>query len=114
MGCILFELAMGRKAFNNDWDTHNYVVSGNTISMPLDEFFSDQCKETIANNIFLMLQCDPSHRPSAPDRLEIFTRNFESTQGQAHQGVNIQQVFHDTPRITSEQLISSLEGEDLD
>ena len=112
MGCILYELAMGQKAFNDDFDTHYYAISRSTISVPLDEYFSDRCKETIASNIVTILQCDPSPIPSAPDLLEIFTRNFESTQGQSPQIVHIHQAFDETHRITSEQLTPSLDGKD--
>ena len=48
MGCILYELAVGRKAFKDDWSANEYKKSsGSTLEIHLDEHFSNQCTETI-------------------------------------------------------------------
>lgn len=86
MGCILYELAVGRKAFSNDWATWNYTVSqGINFEIPLDENFSDACKVPIAKNITRMLAIDPQSRPSATSFVDEFKQNFQITQSPARQ-----------------------------
>ena len=78
--------------------TQEYKRSGIGFKVLLDEYFSDQCKETITRNITLMLQIDSTLRPSAMYLLEEFSRNFQITHVQPHHNVQIHQDFHETPQ----------------
>jgi serine/threonine protein kinase len=40
MGCILYELAVGQKAFNDDFATYEYKRSAKELDVPLDETFN--------------------------------------------------------------------------
>jgi serine/threonine protein kinase len=59
MGCILYELAVGRRAFYNDFATIKYRISKPDISVYLDNSFGEQCKETVTRNITRILRIDP-------------------------------------------------------
>lgn len=99
LGCILYELSVGQRVFNNDWATLEYKASSESgLEIPLDEYFSDQCKETIRTNIRLMLQIDYTSRPSAVDLLEEFSRNFQLTQACPHPNIQICLDFHENQR----------------
>src|SRR5437016_9498862 len=41
MGCILYELAIGKRAFNNDFATQEYASRENSLEILLDENFSE-------------------------------------------------------------------------
>ena len=76
MGCILYELATGTKAFQNDYATLQY--KGAALELPLDEYFSTQCREIVAENIARMLKVVPASRPSVRQLLKEFSRDFEN------------------------------------
>ena len=80
MGCILYELAVGRKAFISDWTVFTYTSSGE-VDVPLDDHaFSEKCKANIDRNIRCMLQITPLSRPSAAELFEEFCCNCEDPQ----------------------------------
>jgi len=110
LGCILYELSVGQRAFNSDYATLQYKESGRTMKVILDEGFSDRCKETVTRNIVIMLQIDFSARPSATDLLEEFTRNFQSSQFQPQVVVQIDHIFHENCTTRSSGLNSLLQG----
>jgi serine/threonine protein kinase len=115
MGCILYELAAGQRAFNNDWATHEYKMStGSWLNVPFDEYFSDQCKAMIGRNIALMLQIDSTLRPSAMHLLEEFSRNFQITHIRSPKNVQIHHDFNETQQSTGilDSLNPSLQGND--
>jgi hypothetical protein len=98
MGCILYELAMTRRAFESDWDTQEYKRRGESIDVSLDDTFSEQCKSGIVRNIYLMLQIDHALRPVATYFLEEFSRNYESANSLQHQDeTRSTQVVHFHP-----------------
>jgi len=43
MGCILYELAVGRKAFRDDWAVIQYKIEGKDLELNVDETFGEQC-----------------------------------------------------------------------
>ena len=114
MGCILYELAVGKKAFNSDYVPGEYQIPGSTLQT-LDDDFGDPYKETITANIALMLQIDSTLRPSALHLLQEFSRNFQSTPFQSHHSMQIHQDFREIlesrqdPGILDE-LESSIQG----
>ena len=114
MGCILYELAVGKKTFNSDYVPSEYQIPESTLQT-LDDNFGDPYKETITANIALMLQIDSTLRPSAMHLLQEFSRNFQSTPFQPHYSMQIQQDFREilesgqTPGILDE-LVSSIHG----
>jgi len=80
MGCILYELAVGGKAFISDWTVFTYTSSGE-VDVPLDDHaFSEKCKANIDRNIRCMLQIRPLSRPSAAELFEEFCCNCEDPQ----------------------------------
>ena len=69
LGCILFELCIGEKAFQNDWDTYAYATSNlsghSRIHFPNYLGHNDASKRTFRVWINEMLQVDYQNRPSA-------------------------------------------------
>jgi Protein kinase domain len=101
MGCILYELAVGQKAFYNNIATYEYKMRGITLGVPLDEYFSDACKDCITRNIISMLEIDRTLRPSASDLLVEFTRNCEIKAAYPRANVKIHKDFHRDPDLLS-------------
>jgi serine/threonine protein kinase len=67
MGCILYELATGRKSFRNDCATLYYAKSRTMPDISLDGGFNDQDKESITSYAVIMLLLNPTSRPSSTD-----------------------------------------------
>ena len=65
MGCILYELATRKRAFEDDWEVLQYRHSGNSKEIVLEATFDSHSSETIANHVVEMLQIASSARPSA-------------------------------------------------
>jgi serine/threonine protein kinase len=101
MGCIMYELALRKRAFGNDYATMEYRmeyrVHQKAIPVILDETFGEQCKEPIVTNITNMLQMEPAKRPSATDLVEEFSRQLQVTQLQPHHNVHVLEDFHPVP-----------------
>ena len=76
MGCILYELAFGNKAFASDWAVHSYKLGDKSLIFPFDDYFSNRCKESISESVNLMLRIDSSTKPSTADILEKSEFNF--------------------------------------
>ena len=102
IGCILFELAVCRKAFVNDFATLQYQLYTEALDIPLDESFGEQCKETVNRNIQSMLALTSSSRPSAADLENEFVKNFSSNQVLPHTPVHVHQNFHQVEAISIE------------
>ena len=96
---MLFELAVCKKAFLNDYATLQYQLSTKAPAITLDESFSEQCKQTINRNIRSTLVLTSSSRPSAADLENEFVRNFSSNQALPHPTVHIHQIFHHVEAI---------------
>jgi serine/threonine protein kinase len=79
MGCILYELAVGRRAFENDYAILEYRLSRKPPVVLLDDCFSSDEKDTIKKNIAVMLQVDPSLRPSALQQFKFTSYHFYNT-----------------------------------
>jgi serine/threonine protein kinase len=64
MGSILYELAIGIRPFQSDWEVLNHRFSGKNINVVLDSFDTHSV-EIITKYIVDMLKVDPADRPSA-------------------------------------------------
>ena len=101
IGCILFELAACQKAFLYDWKTWEYFQSfTRALDIPLDESFSERCKETIGGIIRSTLALTYSSRPSAADLENEFVKIFISNQALPRNAVRIHQSFHQVQAVS--------------
>lgn len=94
LGCILYELVIGKRAFNDDVVTHTYKKSGE-MTIVLGEDIDDNYKKSITRNILNMLQLNYSLRPSAVDLLQEFSSNFESIRIESPDAVQIHETLPD-------------------
>lgn len=66
MGCILYEMASGRRAFVTDGDIWGYFFQKLPIRMSLDKIQSEEAaKNCIKGFVLAMLCITPSERPKA-------------------------------------------------
>ena len=72
MGCILYELAVGTKAFYDDFALLRHTYTGKEFDINLETSFGERYREDICRNITVMLQLDPSARPSASELVNQF------------------------------------------
>jgi serine/threonine protein kinase len=93
LGCILYELAVGQKAFNDDFVTVAYKTSGENLAINFGEDIGDQGKENISRDIIVMLKIEFASRPSAADLLHEFTHNYESIPIPPDSGVKIHHIL---------------------
>jgi serine/threonine protein kinase len=93
LGCILYELAVGQRAFYDDFATFIYKTSGKTLAIVFGEDIGDDYKENITRNILIMLQIEFASRPSAADLLQEFTCNFQSIQVHHDSAAQIHQIL---------------------
>jgi hypothetical protein len=75
MGCILYELTVGGKAFESDFATFFYKMSQRKLDVPLDATFDEESKSQITKSIACSLLLQPSSRPSASVLLDQFNQN---------------------------------------
>jgi len=74
LGCILYELAIGKKAFSSDYALVSYQLSGTGLEVNLDDSFDEPTRDCITKHIHQTLQIEPSSRPSAASLLSDFTK----------------------------------------
>ena len=72
LGCILFELLVKRKAFENDWAVREYAARNDTLRVPL-EYFASEIHCPVTNLIHKMLNINPKQRPKSNELCEVFT-----------------------------------------
>jgi len=82
MGCILYELAFGKKAFEDDWEARKYAQSNNSLQYPVDGLSSwdPTSKEALAKLLDRMLDRIAILRPTASNLSDIV---FEKLSGYA-------------------------------
>jgi serine/threonine protein kinase len=73
MGCLLYELAVGRRAFCNDYAVLQYCERNEPFLICLDSFRDETAKPVISGAISRMLQKDPSQRPTAAALYDEFS-----------------------------------------
>jgi serine/threonine protein kinase len=93
MGCILYELAVGKRAFHTDWMTREYKVMGVLPEIPLDEYFSDDDTQRVQNAVTRMLNLEANTRPLARELVEEFWSNQEEAAQRRPDNVQIYQEF---------------------
>ena len=75
MGCMLYELASERKVFSNDYDLLNYAhghsISKDKLRLPPDIYIDQRWGECVSDNLVVMLEIEPSKRPSARHRHRV-------------------------------------------
>lgn len=69
LGCILYELASGRKAFRNDWAVREYSFSKQKLDIPVLQVDA-RLKAYIRELIHSMLEIEWRKRPSTRDILQ--------------------------------------------
>lgn len=72
LGCILYELAVKRKAFPDDWAVRKYAETKQKLFVPL-EYFAREIQTALIDLIQQMLQVNPTARPSAQELNLAFT-----------------------------------------
>ena len=72
LGRILFELAVKRKAFMDDWAVREYTVSKPKLDVPLEAIVEGDILTLLTNLIREMLRINPRARPDAQDLKELF------------------------------------------
>jgi serine/threonine protein kinase len=65
LGCILYELTIGARAFQTDYAVLLYLSSQKNKDVVLDNTFDTHSMKTITKHIVDMLQIESSARPSA-------------------------------------------------
>jgi serine/threonine protein kinase len=80
LGCILYELAVGRKAFANDYRIIEYITTKQRpeISLTLPEF-DERLAVYIPQLLSALLEIDWWLRPSAREVLQIINTLLEDT-----------------------------------
>jgi serine/threonine protein kinase len=96
LGCILYELAVGRQLFEDNYYVMRYKDTGVRPEIMFDGFFCDDDKERICNVFNGMLSLDPRARPEARNLVEEFSSNYVSTTSEPPQNVQIYKEFSTT------------------
>jgi serine/threonine protein kinase len=91
LGCILYEMAMDRKAFLHDYATISYCQTRQPLDITLKEGFGPDCQEKIAKNVLAMLEIEPSARPTADGLVHEF--NVHLTANSFHNADDVQ-ILH--------------------
>jgi serine/threonine protein kinase len=108
MGCILFELAMTKRAFSSNGAVFEYRASKVMPSVTLDEYFSPQDVEDTTTTVAKMLKIDPTERPSATELSQLFTKHLEKTQQRPETTIHIRHDFLRVSGSTSRGITSEL------
>lgn len=73
LGCILYELAVRRKAFADDWSVSQYEKRKQKPLVRL-EYFVKEIQTPLTNLIYEMLEVNPRARPSAQELQAVFAK----------------------------------------
>jgi len=101
LGCLIFEMITGRKAFSGDYSVFEYTWSeGSQCSFISDED-SDENSMLLAFRTKTLLSVDQNKRPSARE-FKTFNQNLQSAFQSRHEGLrNIQGDFSDLPKLVA-------------
>jgi NIMA (never in mitosis gene a)-related kinase len=72
LGCILYELALKKKAFMGDWAVLDYSVMKKKLVVGAEGFVELYTLTLLTNLIHRMLEIDPKERPNARELHELF------------------------------------------
>jgi len=73
LGCILYELVVGAKAFVSDSSVHQHYESGSRLEIKIDETLDAYSTTLFPKAILEMLQQDPDARPTAATLLHAWS-----------------------------------------
>ena len=76
MGCILYELATGRKTFHTDVAVLEHRMSGAAFTVTIDRSFTEFSGGAVRERIHEMLQMESSSRPAASSLYETFSAHY--------------------------------------
>jgi len=94
MGCVLFELAVGKPAFASNFAIQQFKLSRATKDIPLDEYFSEDCRKNISKSVTSMLRIEPNKRPTASQMVESFSAHARPLREMSHRSqTNIRHSF---------------------
>jgi len=106
LGCVLYELAVGKQAFADDWAIGEYVQS-NELKLPFEDLknWSDASMTTLKMIIQNTLAVDDFMRPSAEHFLNMMCNMIKREADQGH-GLHEVRVFRGAcgRNLTSEHL----------
>lgn len=110
MGCILYELATGTRAFNNDWVVVEHRYEGKSKAVIINDTFDANSKNIITEIIVEMLQIQPSARPSTSVLSKKFNRLVEHTSDNAVTMLSAPDDSGQTPATppTSQKYVASI------
>lgn len=74
MGCLLYEIAVGKRAFYNDYAVLQYCDREGPFLIRLDSFPDENARPMISEAISGMLQELQEQRPTAAELYEEFCR----------------------------------------
>jgi serine/threonine protein kinase len=72
LGCTLYELAVKKRAFPEDWNVREYAAKKLKLLIQLPESIESTARTPLRNLIHEMLQVDSKSRPNASELLESF------------------------------------------
>jgi hypothetical protein len=106
MGCILFELAVGRKAFRSDFETKRFTKGNAQLEIPLDDYFGDDCKRDIRKYVNSMLRIDGTRRPNVTQLVQNFGEKVEKYERTSHGGRGkVRYSFSQVPTYQSDHAL---------
>src|SRR5436190_16344683 len=79
MGCILYELVVGKKAFVDDWSVLLFSQSTKRLQAPQDRLIDQLWAREITNLLDDMFQLEPEKRDRATNLCRRFKFNYELT-----------------------------------
>ena len=72
LGCILFELVSGHKAFSEDWYVQVYARQNQRLPVQMEAFVDSRARNPLTNLLHEMLELRPHRRPSALELRSVF------------------------------------------
>ena len=83
LGCVLFEVISGQRAFNDDWYVQVYARQNQKLPVPIDAFVDANLRIPLINLVREMLELRADRRPHASHLRSLFdimneTGSFES------------------------------------
>jgi ankyrin repeat protein len=72
LGCILYEVAVGKKVFPSDFDTREYAAAKRMLPISLPSSIDEDVQSPLSNLIREMLRINPKDRPSAEELNKLF------------------------------------------
>lgn len=100
IGCILFELSVGEKAFCNDSALAFHIHTRSGLNVPLEGFHSGDAS-FIRANINKMLQIEPALRPSASSLVLEFNSYSQRTRGRLWEDIPVREGLERTRTLKS-------------